>query len=73
MGSQRQIKTMRRVVNKQQNKVIMQYMKNHWDIVLRSTVSLIQTFKFALRFRLAMRILFVGKRRKAQAAADVAD
>jgi hypothetical protein len=51
----------------------MRYMKEHWDIVLRSTVSLIQTFKFSIRFRLAMRILFVGRHRKAQAAADTAD
>jgi hypothetical protein len=66
MGIERQVKAMRRCVRKESNKVVLRYMHDHWDLVLRSTISLIQTFKFNDRFRLAIKIL-LGRKKKSGA------
>jgi hypothetical protein len=65
MGTQRQIKKMRRSVKKAQNKVLENYMRENWDTVVRSSIALIRTFKFSIRFRLAMQILFIRRKKKA--------
>jgi hypothetical protein len=65
MGTQRQIKNMRRTVRKAQDKVITNYVRQNWDTVIRSSLNLIRTWSFKNRFRIAMNILFVSKREQA--------
>jgi hypothetical protein len=71
MGAQRQQKNMRRAVRKEQNKVVLRYCRNNWPTVLSATVTFIQTLKFPIRFKLAMKIIFVGRKKKKAAAADI--
>jgi hypothetical protein len=65
MGTQRQIKNMRRTVRKAQDKVITSYMRQNWDTVIRSSLNLIRTWSLKNRFRIAMTILFVSRKEKA--------
>jgi hypothetical protein len=57
------IKTLRRVVKKQQGKIVTGYMRDHWDTVVRSSISLMRTFKFSVRLRLAVAILFYRRKK----------
>jgi hypothetical protein len=72
MGTERQIKNVRRSVRKEQNKLIMRYIKENASAVIGASISMIQTFKFRNRLFIALKILFVGSRRRAEAAARVA-
>ncbi|GMO51796.1 MAG: hypothetical protein Pg6C_16740 [Treponemataceae bacterium] len=65
MGTQRQIKNMRRQVKKAQNVVVTNYVRQNWDAVIRSSLNLIRTWSFKNRFRIAMLVLFVSKKEKA--------
>ncbi len=65
MGTQRQIKNMRRQVKKARNAVVTNYMRENWDAVIRSSLNLIRTWSFKNRFRIAVKILFVSKKEKA--------
>jgi hypothetical protein len=71
MGTERQIKNMRRSVRKEQNKLIMRYIKENASAVIGASISMIQTFKFRSRLFIALKILFVSRRRKAEAAASI--
>ena len=64
MGAQRQSKNIRRTIRKSQNKVISNYVREHWDTVVVSSIRLIRTFKFSARFKIAMQILFSVNRKK---------
>jgi hypothetical protein len=65
MGTQRQIKNMRRQVKKAKNAVVTNYVRQNWDAVIRSSLNLIRTWSFKNRFRIAMTILFVSGKEKA--------
>jgi hypothetical protein len=67
MGRQSTCKRIRGAVDKQKSKIILEYMRNHWDVVLNSSVSMLKTLSFSTRFRFAMDIL-VGKKKKAMRA-----
>ena len=64
MGAQRQSKNIRRTVSKAQDKVISNYVREHWDTVVVSSIRLIRTFKFSARFKIALQILFPVNRKK---------
>jgi hypothetical protein len=68
MGVQKQIKALRRTVRKEENKVVLRYCQKNWTTVLSATVSFIQTLKFPIRFKLAMKILFVSRKAKKNSA-----
>jgi hypothetical protein len=72
MGTERQIKNMRRSVRKEQNKLIMRYIKENASAVIGASISMIQTFKFRNRLFIALKILFVSRRKKAAATASLA-
>jgi hypothetical protein len=72
MGTERQIKNMRRSVRKVQSKLIMRYIKENASAVIGASISMIQTFKFRNRLFIAFKILFVSRRGKAEAAASLA-
>jgi hypothetical protein len=72
MGTERQIKNMRRSVRREQNKIIMRYIKENASAVIGASLSMIQTFKFRNRLFIAWKILFVSRRGKAKAAASLA-
>ena len=65
MGTQSRVKTLRRAVRKAQDKVISNYVREHWDTVIRSSINLIRTWSFKNRLRIAMMVLFVSKKEKA--------
>jgi hypothetical protein len=67
MGRQSTYKRIRGAVDKQKSKVILEYMRNNWDVVLNSSVSMLKTLSFSTRFRFAMDIL-IGKKKKAMRA-----
>jgi hypothetical protein len=71
MGTERQIKNMRRSVRREQNKLIMRYIKENASAVIGASISMIQTFKFRNRLFIALKILFVSRRNKAEAAASL--
>jgi hypothetical protein len=50
-------------VDKQKTKVILDYMRNNWDVVLNSSVSMMKTLGFRTRLRFAIEIM-IGKRKK---------
>jgi hypothetical protein len=72
MGTERQIKNMRRSVRKEQSKLIMRYIKENASAVIGASISMIQTFKFHNRLYIALQILFVSRCGKAPAAASLA-
>jgi hypothetical protein len=72
MGTERQIKNMHRSVRKEQSKLIMRYIKENAPAVIGASISMIQTFKLRNRLYIALKILFVGRRGKAEAAASLA-
>ncbi|MDR1074521.1 MAG: hypothetical protein LBL45_12780 [Treponema sp.] len=72
MGTERQIKNMRRSVRKEQNKLIMRYIKENASAVIGASISMMQTFKFRNRLFIVLKILFVSRRGKAEAAANLA-
>ncbi|MDR1903946.1 MAG: hypothetical protein LBQ88_16885 [Treponema sp.] len=72
MGRERQIKNMRRTVRKEQNKLIMRYIKENATAVIGASISMMRTFKFRNRLFIALKILFVSRRGKAEAAASPA-
>jgi hypothetical protein len=72
MGTERQIKNMRRSVRKEQNKLIMCYIRENASAVIGASISMIQTFKFRNRLFIALKILFVSRRGKAEAAESLA-
>jgi hypothetical protein len=65
MGTQRQIKSLRRQIKKARNAVVTNYMRENWDAVIRSSLNLIRTWSFKTRFRIAMLVLFVRRKEKA--------
>jgi hypothetical protein len=67
MGRQSTYKRIRGAVDKQKHKVIIDYIRNNWDVVLNSSVSMMKTLDFPTRFRFGMDIIF-GKRKKAMRA-----
>jgi hypothetical protein len=67
MGRQSTYKRIRGAVDKQKTKVVLEYMRNNWDVVLNSSVSMLKTLNFLTRFRFAMDIL-IGKKKKAMRA-----
>jgi hypothetical protein len=69
MGTERQIKNMRRSVRKEQNKVVMRFIQNNALAVIGASVSMIQTMRFRSRLIYALKIIFSNKRRKEKAAA----
>jgi hypothetical protein len=71
MGTERQIKNMRRSVRREQNKPIMRYIKENASAVIGASISMIQTFKFCSRLFIALKILFVSRRKKAEAVASL--
>jgi hypothetical protein len=71
MGTERKIKNMRRSVRKEQNKLIMRYIRENAQAVIGASISMIRTFKFRNRLFIALKILFVSRRGKAEAAASL--
>ncbi|MDR1216645.1 MAG: hypothetical protein LBK25_08185 [Treponema sp.] len=63
MGYAQICKLSRRVVNKQKEKVILDYMRNNWDVVLNSSVSMMKTLPLKTRFRFAIDILFANRKK----------
>jgi hypothetical protein len=66
MGTERQIKNMRRPVRKEQNKLIMRYIRENASAVIGASIS------FRNRLFIALKILFVSRHGKAEAAASLA-
>ena len=64
MARQAVFKRARRTVDKQKKKVILQYMREHPDLVLNSSVTVIKGLKFPLRVKFAIDILLGTKRRR---------
>jgi hypothetical protein len=67
MGRQSAYKRIRGVVDKQKHKVIIDYMRNNWDVVLNSSVTMLKTLEFRTRFRFAMDIMLGNKKRPMRA------
>jgi len=63
MSRQSTFKRVRHAVDKQKHKVILKYMRDNWDVVLNSSVSMLKTLSFPTRFRFAIDIMF-GKKKK---------
>ncbi|MDR2484974.1 MAG: hypothetical protein LBD55_06235 [Treponema sp.] len=72
MGTERQIKNMRRSVRKEQSRLIMRYIKENASTVIGASISMIQTFNFRNRLYIALKIIFVSRRGKIRAAASLA-
>jgi len=71
MGRQSNYKAARQTVNKQKKKVILQYMKEHPDIVINSTVTVLKGLGFRLRLKFALDILKGnGRKRRMKAYMD---
>ena len=64
MARQAVFKRARRTVDKQKKKVILQYMREHPDLVLNSSVTVIKGLKLSLRLKFALDILLGNKRRR---------
>ena len=69
MGTERQIRNVRRSVRKEQNRLIMRYIKENAPAVIGASISMIQTFRFRNRLFIALKILFAGRRRQAKTSA----
>jgi hypothetical protein len=54
-------------VDKQKSKVILEYMRNNWDVVLNSSVTMMKGLSFFTRFRFAVDII-LGKKKNAMRA-----
>jgi hypothetical protein len=63
MGRQSTYKRIRRAVDKQKNKIILDYMKEHWDVVINSSITAIRNMRIRDRLPLAWYIIF-GKKSK---------
>ena len=63
MARQAVFKRARHAVNKQKNRVILQYMQENPDLVINASITVIKGLKFGKRLRFAVDIL-LGKRRK---------
>jgi hypothetical protein len=50
----------------------MRYIRKNASAVIGASISMIQTFKFRNRLFIALKILFVSRRMKAEAAASLA-
>lgn len=51
-------RAVRRMAQKEKKEIVYRYVNENWDMVIRSAVSLIRSFKFKTRFCIAMTILF---------------
>jgi hypothetical protein len=60
MSRQSTYKRIRSTVDKQKTKVILEYMRNNWDVVLNSSVSMLKTLDFRTRFRFALDIMLAA-------------
>jgi hypothetical protein len=67
MSRQSAYKRIRSAVDKQKTKVILEYMRNNWDVVLNSSVSMLKTLDFRTRFRFALDIMLGKKKRSMRA------
>jgi hypothetical protein len=67
MARQSTYKRIRGAVDKQKSKVILEYIRNHWDVVLNSSVTMMKGMPFFTRFRFALDII-LGKRKGAMRA-----
>jgi hypothetical protein len=67
MGRQSTYKRIRSAVDKQKTKVILEYMRNNWDVVLNSSVTMLKTLDFRTRFRFALDIMLGKKKRPMRA------
>jgi hypothetical protein len=67
MGWQRTYKRIRGAVDKQKSKVILEYMRNNWDVVLNSSVTMMKGLPFFTRFRFALDIMLGTKKRPMRA------
>lgn len=67
MSRQSTYKRIRNAVDKRKSQIVIDYMKNNWDVVLNSSVSMIKTLSFSTRFRFAVDIL-IGKKKGAMRA-----
>jgi hypothetical protein len=63
---------MRRSVRKEQNKLIMRYVRENAPAVIGASISMMRTFRFRNRLFIALKILFVSGRGKAAASASLA-
>jgi hypothetical protein len=60
-------KRVRHAVDKRKHKIILDYMKENWDVVLNSSVTMMKGLPFFTRFRFALDII-LGKRKGAMRA-----
>jgi hypothetical protein len=67
MSRQSVYKRVRHAVDKRKHKIILDYMKDNWDIVLNSSVTMMKGLPFFTRFRFAVDII-IGKRKNAMRA-----
>jgi hypothetical protein len=67
MSRQSVYKRVRHAVDKRKNKIILDYMKENWDVVLNSSVTMMKGLPFFTRFRFAVDII-LGKRKNATRA-----
>jgi hypothetical protein len=67
MARQRVYKQVRHAVDKQKHKIVLNYMKDNWDVVLNSSVTIMKELPFFTRFRFAVDII-LGKRKNAMRA-----
>jgi hypothetical protein len=67
MSRQSAYKRVRHAVDKRKHKIILDYMKENWDVVLNSSVTMMKGLPFFTRFRFAVDII-LGKRKNAMRA-----
>jgi len=67
MSRQSTFKRVRHAVTKEKHKVILKYMRDNWDVVLNSSVSMLKTLSFTTRLRFAIDII-LGKKKKSMRA-----
>jgi hypothetical protein len=63
MGYKQTCKLSRHVVQKEKEKVILSYMRENWDVVLNSSVSMMKTLPFKTRLRFAMDIALANRKK----------
>jgi hypothetical protein len=67
MARQRVYKQVRHAVDKRKHKIVLNNMKDNWDVVLNSSVTMMRGLPFFTLFRFAVDII-LGKRKNAMRA-----